>query len=109
MQFQLEMSTDDGYDYLGESLRDKLEPFMIDKDNRECAWKCDITTGFAIKGYHCRQLTSHIELYIDRNEYYDYIGDTVRDEVEDLIIFAKEKGYPTVCMDVKVVQCHNCP
>ena len=102
MQFQFSMKTTDGYDYLGESLHEKVEPFIVNADNqRDGGWDCEITTCFGIEGYHS-DIRSSIELHIDHNTVYDYIGETVRDEIEDLIIYANKKGYTDCCMKVRI-------
>lgn len=101
MHFQLRMKSTDGYDYIGESLRDKIEPFMIDPLNLSRAWNIDISTIFGTEGSFLF-LRSDIVLCIDHNSHYDYIGDTVREELEDLIIHAIKKDYQDILIKIVI-------
>lgn len=103
-EFEIEekLSKETNYDYFGETLRDKLEPLL--EELKDSAYVIRIGVFFYADALpYGNSLKSEIELKVDKNTHYDYIGESVRDEIEDLLIFAAKK-YDRVCMSVRVIE-----
>lgn len=94
------MLSTDGYDFLGESIRDDLEDIV-----EKSTLNLQVQVESVFKSTKTQQkISTSLTLHCVDSTQYDYIGENVRDNLESLIISLEKLGYNSLCVRIFVTR-----